>query len=120
MQQMFHASAGLRCKPRIRLCDLGQESKESEAFTVKISMRAKLLWLVCVSTAACLAISGGTAIIAQTIKPGDAKGPAVSPKPAASEDTAPKAHELTAEDLGAFLDGFMPQQIEHADIAGAV
>jgi CubicO group peptidase (beta-lactamase class C family) len=87
---------------------------------VKISMRAKLLWLVCVSTAACLAIFSGVAIYAQTIKPGDAKGPAVSPKPTAAEDIAPKAHELTAEDLGAFLDGFMPQQIEHADIAGAV
>jgi CubicO group peptidase (beta-lactamase class C family) len=27
---------------------------------------------------------------------------------------------LTADDVGAFLDGFMPQEIEHADIAGAV
>ncbi len=27
---------------------------------------------------------------------------------------------LTADDVGAFLDGLMPQEIEHADIAGAV
>ena len=31
-----------------------------------------------------------------------------------------RSTELTAGDLEAFLDGLMPQQIEHADIAGAV
>jgi CubicO group peptidase (beta-lactamase class C family) len=39
---------------------------------------------------------------------------------AASSASAPKGHELTADDLGAFLDGLVPQQIGHSDIAGAV
>ena len=29
-------------------------------------------------------------------------------------------HELTAEDVHAFLDGFVPMQLEREDIAGAV
>ena len=33
---------------------------------------------------------------------------------------APRGEELTEADLSAFLDGLMPQQIEKADIAGAV
>src|SRR5713226_5420934 len=51
--------------------------------------------------------------------------PAPSKTPAAAITTTPVAEqkhgaELTASDLEAFLDGFMPQQIERADIAGAV
>jgi CubicO group peptidase (beta-lactamase class C family) len=87
---------------------------EWEAFKVKRSMRARLLWL------GGLAIFGTVAIFAQTPKPADTKASVVPPKTSPSGDATPKAHELTAEDLGAFLDGFMPQQIEHADIAGAV
>src|SRR5213082_401387 len=34
--------------------------------------------------------------------------------------TAVHGQELTATDLSAFLDGLIPQQIEKADIAGAV
>ncbi|MDP9339498.1 MAG: beta-lactamase family protein, partial [Acidobacteriota bacterium] len=56
-----------------------------------------------------------------------AQGPVVKPPtskktaPAATPSTEqPQTHaELTAQDLAAFLDGFMPQQIEQADIAGA-
>src|SRR5262245_36780714 len=33
---------------------------------------------------------------------------------------APRGQELTEADLSAFLDGLLPQQIEKADIAGAV
>src|SRR5947199_7258520 len=33
---------------------------------------------------------------------------------------APRGQELTESDLSAFLDGLIPQQIERADIAGAV
>ncbi len=61
-----------------------------------------------------------------------AQGPALKPPPAAKHPAAttpspasttpgtisPAA--LTVEDLSAFMDGFMPQQIEQADIAGAV
>ncbi len=85
-----------------------------EAFTVKMSIRSRLLWLGCAAVFSC------AAIFAQSPKATDAKAPAVPRKPAASEDSSTKAHELTADDLGAFLDGFMPQEIEHADIAGAV
>ena len=35
-------------------------------------------------------------------------------------ETAPPARELTAEDLNAWLDGYMPQAIENGDIVGAV
>ncbi len=81
---------------------------------MRTSMRTRLLWL------GCAAILGCTAILAQTPKPADTKASPAPSKPSASEGAAPKGHELTAEDLGAFLDGYMPQQIEHADIAGAV
>ncbi len=81
---------------------------------MKISMRATLLSI------GCAALLGAAVVFAQTVNPGAAKAPAVTPKPAAAADSAPKGHELTADDLGAFLDGFMPQEIEHADIAGAV
>jgi CubicO group peptidase (beta-lactamase class C family) len=81
---------------------------------VKKLIHAKVLGI------ACAAIFGCAAIFAQAPRPADTKASAVPPKTAIAGDAAPKAHELTAEDLGAFLDGFMPQQIEHADIAGAV
>ncbi len=81
---------------------------------MKISMRGTLLGF------GCAALFGSAAIFAQTPKPGDAKPPAVTLKPAVPADSTPKGHELTADDLAAFLDGFMPQEIEHADIAGAV
>lgn len=45
---------------------------------------------------------------------------AASPTPAAPATTPLTPASLTAEDLSSFLDGFMPQQIEQADIAGAV
>lgn len=50
-----------------------------------------------------------------------AKTPAQSQaaEPSTTEPST-KIPELTAEDLDIFLDGFMPQQLEHADIAGAV
>ncbi len=81
---------------------------------MKISIRTTLLGI------GCAALLGSAVVFAQTVKSGDAKALAVTPKPATAADSTPKGHELTAEDLASFLDGFMPQQIEHADIAGAV
>ncbi len=81
---------------------------------MKISMRARLLSL------ACVAVFGCVAIFAQAPKTADTKSSSAPSKAAVSEDAGTKAHELTADDLGAFLDGLMPQEIEHADIAGAV
>jgi CubicO group peptidase (beta-lactamase class C family) len=46
--------------------------------------------------------------------------PAPSAPAAASAAVPPTAHELTATDLEAFLDGLMPAQLEREDIAGAV
>ena len=59
---------------------------------------------------------------------------AQGPKPVAPKAVAPKAetkpvsvpaspsttHEMTADDVGAFLDGIMPQQLARENIAGAV
>src|SRR6266481_450278 len=54
-----------------------------------------------------------------------AQGPKPAlPKPAAKAAAAPATpagtHEMTAEDVSAFLDGIMPQQLAREDIAGAV
>ncbi len=46
------------------------------------------------------------------------KKPAAAAAPAATATTG--AHEMTPEDVAAFLDGLMPQQLETSDIAGAV
>jgi CubicO group peptidase (beta-lactamase class C family) len=46
--------------------------------------------------------------------------PAATPSATGSPAGAKPSVELTAEDLSAFLDGFMPQQLEQADISGAV
>lgn len=43
-----------------------------------------------------------------------------SPEVATSTPSLPQAHELSAADLEAFLDGLMPVEIESADISGAV
>jgi len=78
-------------------------------------MRSRILWL------GCAAFVGGAAIFAQSPAP-ESKPPALAMKAAsaAPESSAPKGHDLTADDLGAFFDGMIPQQIGHADIAGAV
>ena len=65
-------------------------------------------------------LSAAVVGFAQTRKTPDAKptgGASASP---VSAETASRTHEMTAEDVGAFLDGLMPEQIGHADIAGAV
>jgi CubicO group peptidase (beta-lactamase class C family) len=81
---------------------------------VKTSIRSRLFWVGSAAVLSC------AAIFAQPQKATDTKAPVVVPQTPVPGDTTPKAHELTADDLGAFLDGLMPQEIEHADIAGAV
>ncbi|HEY6271206.1 MAG TPA: serine hydrolase domain-containing protein [Terriglobales bacterium] len=48
--------------------------------------------------------------------------PASVPGPAAAKESASgeSPHEMTAADVGAFLDGFMPMQLERENIVGAV
>jgi CubicO group peptidase (beta-lactamase class C family) len=72
------------------------------------------MWLVCVAAFSCVAI------FAQVPNPANVKPAPGLPKVVPPEQPNEKGHDLTAEDLAAFLDGFMPQEIEHADIAGAV
>jgi CubicO group peptidase (beta-lactamase class C family) len=52
--------------------------------------------------------------------PKDKRPVAATPTPAAPATSPITAVSLTAEDLSSFMDGFMPQQLEQADIAGAV
>jgi len=42
-----------------------------------------------------------------------------APQPATAESPANRVPEMTAADVETFLDGFVPQQISHDDIAGA-
>src|SRR5437763_4956516 len=71
----------------------------------------RLIELLC-----CSLLLGGQ-IIGQGPKPvvrkPEAKPGIISAPPAGT-------HEMTAEDIGAFLDGLMPQQLAREDIAGAV
>lgn len=60
----------------------------------------------------------GALAFAQAPRQAESKGGATASS--AAKASASGAHELTAEDLGSFLDGLMPLQIEHADVAGAV
>lgn len=72
------------------------------------------------NSAALLAVWGllGTQLFAQEQKPATWKS---APAAAANAPaTAVRGQELTEADLSAFLDGLVPQQIEKADIAGAV
>src|SRR5438477_9227675 len=53
--------------------------------------------------------------------PKPAVTPKASQKPIAAPATPPSGtHEMTADDVSAFLDGLMPQQLAREDIAGAV
>jgi len=70
-----------------------------------------------------LGLSCGIAL-AQTPKatpaPSAAKEAAKPAAPGAVAAASAQGHDLTSTDLEAFFDGFLPQQIEKADIAGAV
>ncbi|MGH9742353.1 MAG: serine hydrolase domain-containing protein [Candidatus Acidiferrum sp.] len=80
---------------------------------MKKSKRSRYLWLGCAAAFGC------AAIYAQAHKPAEKKAPPAATDTVAGENGT-LTHELTADDVGSFLDGFMPQEIEHADIAGAV
>ncbi|HTQ61626.1 MAG TPA: serine hydrolase domain-containing protein [Candidatus Solibacter sp.] len=79
-------------------------------------IRARVAWLGCAVVCSCMGI------YAQAPKANESKTPPPVAKAAASPEATAnsQAHELTTDDLGAFFDGFLPQEIEHADIAGAV
>ncbi len=52
--------------------------------------------------------------------PVTSQAPKTASAAAAEPRVAEPAHEMTAADVGAFLDGFMPMQLERENIAGAV
>jgi len=60
-----------------------------------------------------------TSLTAQGPKPATPK-PKAETKTEAVPITPPSTHAMTTEDVGAFLDGIMPQQLAREDIAGAV
>jgi CubicO group peptidase (beta-lactamase class C family) len=67
-----------------------------------------------------IAALGCATLVAQAPKTSEQKMSSESKQSASAAEVVPQAHELTAEDLGSFLDGLMPLQIQRADIAGAV
>lgn len=69
-------------------------------------------------TAAAL-LAGGT-ILGQTPKAANPLGPVANPSANTSAMVWPSTHALTADDLAAYLDGIVPQQLERENIAGAV
>lgn len=74
---------------------------------------------------ASLTLSFAVALLPWTPSLAQAPKPKVPPaKNAATPEKLPEqpsgTHEMTAEDVGAFLDGIMPLQLQREDIAGAV
>ncbi|HET9306623.1 MAG TPA: serine hydrolase [Candidatus Sulfotelmatobacter sp.] len=73
----------------------------------------------------CRAVCGGLLILIFCPLGSRAQGPKpVTRKPETKAENVPASstttHEMTADDVGAFLDGIMPQQLQREDIAGAV
>src|SRR5262247_2121372 len=66
-----------------------------------------------------LAFAWITSLAAQGPKPATPK-PKAETKTEPAPITPPSTHAMTTEDIGAFLDGIMPQQLGREDIAGAV
>jgi CubicO group peptidase (beta-lactamase class C family) len=87
---------------------------------VTTARRATIL-AVFVSLLVCVWI---TSLTAQGPKPAAPKPATPKPKAETKVETVPitppSTHAMTTEDVGAFLDGIMPQQLGREDIAGAV
>src|SRR5436305_2296189 len=75
-------------------------------------------WLVPIAPAILLLFSSLT-LTGQGPKPAVPK-PAPKPENVSAPATATTPHEMTSQDVSAFLDGIMPQQLAREDIAGAV
>src|ERR1043166_2445353 len=70
-----------------------------------------------------LLASGAPWLVSTIAQPTTGPAPVISepsvPSPAASDAKPSAAHSLTAEDVGAWLDGLIPYGIDRGDIAGA-
>ncbi|MBA3603610.1 MAG: serine hydrolase [Parachlamydiaceae bacterium] len=82
--------------------------------TMKKMMCTKFFWLYFAL------FFSSSAIFAQVQNSIDIKASEAFPSLAISEERSTNRHELTTKNVGAFFDGFMPLQIEQANIAGAV
>lgn len=91
-----------------------QIDKCQGTITVKKKTCKKFCWLCCALLFSC------SAVFAQAPESIDIKASEAFPSLAISEEGSKNRHELTTADVGAFLDGFMPLQIEQANVAGAV
>jgi len=91
---------------------------ESVLDVVRFSMRrGRVLGALPITVAVALLFLCAAAVRAQGPKP-------PVPKPAPKSENVPAStstpHEMTQQDVAAFLDGIMPQQLAREDIAGAV
>ena len=85
----------------------------------------KLHWKAAALTALIFALSGFAPPVTQTapttLAPATPPVPAVKPGAAAAAPLSPTPpHALTAEDVGAWFDGLVPDAIARGDVAGAV
>ena len=79
------------------------------------------MWSRCTSIAIVSAVLlAGRFMPGQTPKLAKPLGPAANPSADTSATVWPDTHALTADDLAAFLDGIVPQQLKRENIAGAV
>ncbi len=76
--------------------------------------------LACLAFVATVVLVGSADIYAQTPHQINPVAPAPSLAAESSATLPPDTHVLTAEDLDAFLDGIVPQQLKRENIAGAV
>jgi CubicO group peptidase (beta-lactamase class C family) len=108
MQQMFHTPM------RVNNC-MAKEKSVTQS-SKKTMFRILPIWVLGMSLVVCFAL------FAQAPqKPTKAAAlPSEANKSAAPAVPGAETHDLTAEDLGSFLDGLIPLQIQRADIAGAV
>lgn len=97
---------------------------QTTVFDKRVAMlwRSSAKWNVGPTRAAILPLI--LCLLFASTAPGQAPKPQVSPKPPLSSLTTAtpisRAHELSAVDLEAFLDGLVPFQLKRNDIAGAV
>ena len=97
-----------------------KRTERASSFTVRSMVRCALVFASFAVALSCVSVSPAQAPVT---KKTSAEHP--EPAPVAGVTSAPftphaAAHELTGEDVEAFLDGMMPSQLERENVAGAV
>ena len=93
----------------------GESVPSKGARWISVQRLSKLMLVGCAGLL--LTLSGSSS--AQGPKPTTPK-PQPKPEGTAAAPTTPTTHEMTTDDVTAFLDGLMPQQLARENIAGAV